>query len=148
MSTTRTGNVGEARVALELAKRGYEVHMIGGPGVDLLAIMPGVASWTVQVKTTSGTGPKGSRKWQPGAKSRNNPAADVYVFYSLARDAFHIIQSDVLGEEMRKGHADYVGRAETEQKRQQRLNTTHAGWMDYEDRWLDRWDLLAEESPE
>ena len=38
-----------------------------------------------------------------------------------------IIWSDVLGEEMRKGHADYVGRAETEQKRQQRLNTTHAG---------------------
>ena len=101
--------------------------MIGGTGVDLLAIMPGVGSWTVQVKTTSGTGPKGSRKWQPGAKSRNNPAADVYVFHSLARDAFHIIRSDVLGEEMRKGHADYVGRAETEQKRQQRLNTTHAG---------------------
>ena len=146
MSTTKTGNVGEARVALELAKRGYEVHMIGGTGVDLLAILPGIGSWTVQVKTTSGTGAKGSRKWQPGASSRHNPAADVYVFYSLARDAFHIIRSDVLGEEIRTSHAAYVGRAETEEKRQQRLNTRHAGWHDYEDRWLDRWDLLAADS--
>jgi hypothetical protein len=49
---------------------------------------------------------------------------------------------------MVKGHDDYVSRAETEEKRQQRLNSTHANWTDYEDRWLDRWDLLAEESPE
>ena len=70
MSTTKTGKLGEARVPLELAKRGYEVHMIGGTGVDLFAIMPGVGSWTVQVKTTSETGHKGSRTWQPGASAR------------------------------------------------------------------------------
>ena len=70
MSTTKTGNVGEARVALELAKRGYEIHRICGTGGDLLAIMPGVGSWTVQVKTTSETGHKGSRTWQQGASAR------------------------------------------------------------------------------
>jgi hypothetical protein len=71
---------------------------------------------------------RGARKWQPRTTSRINPAADVYQFCSLARDAFHIIGGDVLGGEMRRG---YVDRAETEEKRQQRLKTTHANWMDY-----------------
>lgn len=140
-----TGVAGEYFVAAELSRRGYiaSISLRNTRGIDILATnQDGSRSITIQCKTNQTT----ARKWLLNEKSEEFVSKDhFYVFVALGkptdRPRFHIVPSRVVAERIRKGHRKWL---ETPGKKgQKHQDSNMRQFVDPEDEFLERWDLLG-----
>jgi hypothetical protein len=140
-----TGVAGEYFVAAELSRRGYiaSISLRNTRGIDIRATNPdGSRSITIQCKTNQ----KADRKWLLNEKSEEFISKDhFYVFVALSkstdRPRYHVVPSRVVAERTKKGHKKWLdtpGR-----KGQQHRDTPMRNFLDPEDEFLERWDLLG-----
>jgi hypothetical protein len=140
-----TGVAGEYFVAAELSRRGYiaSISLRNTRGIDILATnQDGSRSITIQCKTNQST----ARKWLLNEKSEEFVSKDhFYVFVALGQPAdrprFHVVPSKVVAERTKKGHRTWL---ETPgRKGQQHRDTPMRNFLDPEDEFLERWELLG-----
>ena len=140
-----TGVAGEYFVAAELSRRGYiaSISLRNTRGIDILATnQDGSRSITIQCKTNQTT----ARKWLLNEKSEEFVSKDhFYVFVALGkptdRPRFHIVPSRVVAERIKKGHRKWL---ETPGKKgQKHQDSNMRQFVDPEDEFLERWDLLG-----
>jgi hypothetical protein len=140
-----TGVAGEYFVAAELSRRGYiaSISLRNTRGIDILATnQDGSRSITIQCKTNQST----ARKWLLNEKSEEFVSKDhFYVFVALGqptdRPRFHIVPSRVVAERTKKGHRTWL---ETPgRKGQKHRDTPMRNFLDPEDEFLERWELLG-----
>jgi hypothetical protein len=139
------GVAGEYFVAAELSRRGYiaSISLRNTRGIDILATHgDGSRSITIQCKTNQ----LGRKERLLSDKSEEfHPENHFYVFVSLgARDRrpdFHIVPSGTVAKdaaERHKKHLEAPGK-----KGQKHADGPMRKFMDLDDEFLDRWDLLG-----
>lgn len=138
------GNSGEYFVAGELERRGFTVAvpMSNVKDFDLLAIERDTHKQiAIQVKTT---GYK-QKKWTLSKKNESLVGDNVfYVFVSLNEldvPEYHIVPSKIVANTIREYHQNWLN---TPGKNGQQHNDTNIRvFLDSEDTFLDKWDLLT-----
>lgn len=138
------GNSGEYFVAGELERRGFNVAvpMSNVKDFDLLAIERDTHKQiAIQVKTT---GYK-QKKWTLSKKNESLVGDNVfYVFVSLNEldvPEYHIVPSRIVANTIREYHQNWLN---TPGKKGQQHNDTNIRvFLDSEDTFLDKWDLLT-----
>lgn len=137
------GNSGEYFVAGELERRGYTVAvpMSNVKDFDLLAIERDTHKQiAIQVKTT---GYK-QKKWTLSKKNESLIGDNIfYVFVALNEldtPEYHIVPSRIVANTIRKSHQNWLDTPG--KKGQQHNNTNIRVFLDSDDSFLDKWDLL------
>jgi hypothetical protein len=140
-----TGVAGEYFVAAELSRRGYiaSISLRNTRGIDVLATnQDGSRSVTIQCKTNQTV----ARKWLLNQKSEDFVSAThFYVFVALGkptdRPRFHVVPSQVVADRTKRGHRLWLktpGR-----NGEQHQDTKMREFVDPEDEFLEKWDLLG-----
>lgn len=143
--TTLTGVAGEYFVAAELSRRGYiaSISLRNTRGIDILVTNQNASrSITIQCKTKQG----GEKSWGLDKKCEDFFAPDhYYVFVALTeeneRPSFHIIPSDTLAKLIADSHQRYLQKPRNDGR--PRADTRMRRFSDFEDKYLDRWELLG-----
>jgi len=144
ISPVLTGVAGEYFVAAELSRRGYiaSISLRNTRGIDILATnQAATRSITIQCKTNQ----RGGKRWMLNEKSEDFFAADhYYVFVALGaaneRPCFHVVPSNTVAKFTTRSHQKWLrtpGRGG-----RQHVDNPVRKFTDYEDKYLDRWDLL------
>lgn len=141
------GNAGEYFVAGELERRGFTVAlpMSNVKDFDILAIDRDTHKQiAIQVKTT---GYK-QKKWTLSKKNENLIGDDIfYIFVSLNEldtPEYHIVPSKIVTNTIKESHNKWL---ETPGKKGQKRNDTNIRvFLDKEDLFFDKWDLLRYQS--
>lgn len=141
------GNAGEYFVAGELERRGFTVAvpMSNVKDFDILAIDRETHKQiAIQVKTT---GYK-QKKWTLSKKNENLIGDDIfYIFVSLNEldtPEYHIVPSKIVANTIKESHNKWL---ETPGKKGQKHNNTNIRvFLDNEDLFFDKWDLLSYQS--
>jgi len=139
-----TGVAGEYFVAAELSRRGYiaSISLRNTRGIDILATnQAATRSITIQCKTNQ----RGEKIWMLNHKSEDFFAADhYYIFVALAaanqRPSFHVVPSKIVAKFTADSHQRWLrtpGRGG-----RQHVDSPVRNFTDYDDTYLDRWDLL------
>jgi len=140
-----TGVAGEYFVAAELSRRGYiaSISLRNTRGIDILATnQAATRSITIQCKTNQ----RGAKIWVLTEKSEDFFAADhYYVFVALGaandRPSFHVVPSTTVAKVTAESHERWLrtpGRGG-----RQHMDNPVRNFTDYENNYLDRWDLLG-----
>ena len=137
------GNSGEYFVAGELERRGFTVAvpMSNVKDFDILAInRETYEQFAIQVKTT---GYK-QKKWTLSKKNETLKGKNIfYVFVSLNEldtPEYHVVPSWIVANTIEKSHKKWL---ETPGKKGQKHNDTNIRvFLDEEDLYYDKWDLL------
>ena len=142
-SNVNIGNSGEYFVAGELERRGFTVAvpMSNVKDFDLLAIERNTHKQiAIQVKTT---GYK-QKKWTLSKKNELLAGDNIfYVFVSLNEldtPEYHIVPSRIVANTIKEYHRNWLNTPG--KKGQQRNDTNIRIFLDSEDTFLDKWDLL------
>lgn len=141
------GNAGEYFVAGELERRGFTVAvpMSNVKDFDILAIDRDTHKQiAIQVKTT---GYK-QKKWTLSKKNENLIGDDIfYIFVSLNEldtPEYHIVPSKIVANTIKESNNKWL---ETPGKKGQKRNDTNIRvFLDKEDLFFDKWDLLSYQS--
>ncbi len=140
-----TGIAGEYFVAAELSRRGYiaSISLRNTRGIDVLATnQDATRAITVQCKTNQ----RGAKIWILNRKCEDFFADNhYYVFVALRsadeRPSFHIVPSKIVATVTKESHQRWSrtpGRGG-----RQHLDNDVRNFTDYEDAYLDKWDLLG-----
>jgi len=140
-----TGVTGEYYVAAELSKRGYvaSITLRNTDGIDILASnSDGSKAVTIQVKTKSDH----IKGWALNAKAeKSNKPKLFYIFVNLNNDQtppdFHIVESKVVANFVRKGHAEW--RRTLGRQGQRHNDTNMRKFTDKECKYKDKWSTLG-----
>lgn len=139
------GVAGEYSVAAELCRRGYlaSITLRNAKNVDILATNA-LASRTaaIQVKTNQGH----KKVWLLNQKAENYHAPNFfYVLVNLGTESrypeFHIVPSKIVADAVRKSHSLWLKTPGA--KGQARKDSTMRQFLDIDDLYLGRWDLLG-----
>ena len=138
------GNSGEYFVAAELERRGYTaaVPMSNTKDFDILAINREnpCHQIAIQVKTTQYK----HKKWMLNQKCEklkgNNIIYVLVALNELEQPEYHIIPSEYLAEKVYQSHREWLNTPGVNGQ-PHNDNPTRA-FTDYDDKFLDRWDLL------
>ena len=137
------GNSGEYFVAGELERRGFTVAvpMSNVKDFDILAInRETYEQFAIQVKTT---GYK-QKKWTLSKKNETMKGQNIFYFFvslnELEAPEYHIVPSEVVADTIKESHLKWL---KTPGKNGQKHNDTNIRtFLDSEDAYLNRWDLL------
>lgn len=140
-----TGVAGEYFVAAELSRRGYiaSISLRNTRGIDILATnQEATRSITVQCKTNQ----RGDKAWMLNQKSEDFVADDhYYVFVALSaaneRPSFHIVPSKTVAKATTESHRQWLRTPGKDGR--QHIDSPVRKFTDYENSYLDRWDLLG-----
>ena len=143
--TVLVGVAGEYFVAAELSRRGYiaSISLRNTRGLDILATnQEATRSVTIQVKTNQSAG----KDWMLSEKSEHFISDTYfYVFVGLRgveqRPSFHIVPSRVVAERISTSHKAWLKTLRRDGKKH--ADTAMRKLTDYEDEFLERWDLLG-----
>jgi hypothetical protein len=143
-SSILTGIAGEYFVAGELSRRGYiaSITLRNTKGVDILCSSSDtIKTAAIQVKTNRGS----TRKWMLTKKAEDNFADNLfYVFVTLNNNQkspnYFIVPSDIVAEYVKTSHSTWLN---TPGKNGKKHNDSSVrNFHDYEEEYLDRWDIL------
>ena len=140
-----TGVAGEYFVAAELSRRGYiaSISLRNTRGIDVLATNQAASrSITIQCKTNQ----SGQKHWMLNEKSEHFFATDhYYVFVALSaateRPSFHVVPSRTVAKFTADSHREWLRTPGRDGRRH--VDTPMRKFMDFENTYLDRWDLLG-----
>ena len=143
------GNAGEYFVAGELERRGFTVAvpMSNVKDFDILAInRETYEQFAVQVKTTRYK----QKRWTLSKKNEELVKDSIfYIFVSLNEleaPEYHIVPSKVVSETLKASHQEWLNKPG--KYGQTHNDTSIRVFWDQEDTYLDRWDLLKNNSEE
>jgi hypothetical protein len=139
-----SGVAGEYLVAAELSRRGFIASLTirNAKGIDILASnLDATKSVGIQVKTNQ----NGKKYWLMNVKAERILGTNLfYVFVSLhgenALPRYHVVPSSTVAEYISKSHKNWLTTPGV--RGQTRQDTKMRKFEDYEDKFLDRWDLL------
>jgi hypothetical protein len=143
--TILAGVAGEYFVAAELSRRGWiaSISLRNTRGIDILVTNQEASrSITIQCKTSQ----KKDKSWILNEKSETFFSDDhYYVFVSLGefseRPNYYVVPSKGVAEQVQQSHRlwlDTPGRAS-----RQHVDNSVRKFSDYENLYLERWDLLG-----
>ena len=140
-----TGVAGEYFVAAELSRRGFiaSISLRNTRGIDILATNQAASrSITIQCKTNQ----SGQKHWMLNEKSERFFAADhYYVFVALSaateRPSFHVVPSKTVAKFIADSHQQWLRTPGRDGR--QHVDSALRKFMDFENNYLDRWDLLG-----
>ena len=138
------GVSGEYFVAAELSKRGYiaSITLRNTKGVDILcSTQDSKKAFGVQVKTNASS----QRSWILTKKSEEYYGGNLfYVFVTLndGNDSpnYFVVPSKVVAEYCKNKHAEWL--SAPGRKGHQRKDSNMRKFDDFDEKYLDRWDLL------
>lgn len=143
-NTISTGNAGEFFVAGELERHGFTaaVPMSNVKDFDILAInRETYKQFAIQVKTARYK----QKKWVLNKKSEDLQGDNIfYIFVSLNEldvPDYHIVPSRIVAETVKKSHQDWL--KSPGKKGQQHNDNPVRNFLDTENAYLNRWDLLV-----
>ncbi len=144
ISGINAGVSGEYFVAAELTKRGYiaSITLRNTRGIDILSTnAEATKTANIQVKTHQGKG----RSWVLSEKSETYHAPGLfYVFVNLKglteRPEYFIVPSKEVAAFIKNNHSEWL--ATPGKKGQKHNDTQMRQFHDFEDAYLERWDLL------
>jgi hypothetical protein len=139
------GIAGEYFVAAELSRRGFiaSISLRNTRGIDILATNEAATrSVTVQCKTNQ----IGDKVWLLNEKCEEFfPENHYYVFVALGpaiqRPSFHIVPSKIVAVATRESHEQW--RQTPRRDGGEHGKSAMRKFTDYEDAYLDKWDLLG-----
>jgi len=143
--TILAGVAGEYFVAAELSRRGFiaSISLRNTRGIDIIVTNQSASrSVTIQCKTNQ----LGKKSWVLNDKSESYfSKGHFYVFVVLGkadeRPNFHIVPSEVVAKYTKESHDIWLKTPGA--KGQQHVGTSMRKFSDLDDKYLDRWDLLA-----
>lgn len=145
-NTVLTGVAGEYYVAAELSRRGYlaSITLRNSKGVDILCSNADASKTAaIQVKAKSGS----ERSWILNEKGENYYADNFfYVLINIDDDLlkhpeYTIVPSKVVADYIRESHANWL--KSPKRSGEARKDTTMRKFLDLEEKYLNRWDLLG-----
>ena len=139
------GVAGEYFVAAELSRRGYiaSISLRNTRGIDILATnQNALRTITIQCKTNQ----LGLKVWMLDEKSEKFHAENhYYVFVALGspsqRPGYHIVPSAKVAEFVADNHKKWLSTPGS--KGQPHLDTPMRKFIDPDDKFLERWDILG-----
>ena len=146
ISNILSGVTGEYFVAAELSRRGYiaSITLRNTKGIDILVSNEDASkSVGIQVKTNQ----KGRKDWVLSSKAEDNFADNLfYVFVNLKDEMslpdFHIVPSKVVATFAKESYAKWLATPNAKTGKPHK-NTSMRWFTDYEDEYLDKWDLIG-----
>ncbi|MDP7031639.1 MAG: aspartate ammonia-lyase [Gemmatimonadota bacterium] len=144
LESTLVGVTGEYFVAAELSARGYiaSITLRNSRGIDIIASSPDASrSVSIQVKTSSGGGPK----WLLTKKSEAFCCDNHYYVFVLLhgvgmRPDFHIVPSDVVAEHISTNHRQWLARPKADGS--PRKDSSMRNFRDSDGKYKERWTTL------
>jgi hypothetical protein len=145
LPSTLSGVAGEYFVAAELSRRGYiaSITLRNTKGIDILASNQEASkSVGIQVKTSQNS----NKEWilSKGAEDYFNDNL-FYVFVELkgekSRPNFHIVPSETIARRAKEEYDEWI--ALPKSNGEPRKETTMRWFVDYEDEFLEKWELLG-----
>jgi hypothetical protein len=146
MSTTSllAGVAGEYFVAAEPSRRGLiaSITLRNNRGIDMVVTNASATrTVTIQCKTSRNR----AKKWILNQKSEDFFSdGHFYVFVNLLseleRPSYHIVPSKVVGDFVRKNHREWL--SGTSKGGKARKDSKIRNFLDKENKYLERWDLL------
>jgi len=144
LTSILAGVSGEYFVAAELSRRGFiaSISLRNTRGIDILVTnQEGSKSFTIQCKTSQ----KKNKKWVLSDKSETFFSENhFYVFVSLGnleeQPDFHIVPSKVVAETISKSHREWLN--SLGKSGQKRNDSSMRNFLDKDDIYLGRWELL------
>lgn len=145
LSSVLSGVAGEYFVAAELTRRGYiaSITLRNTKGVDVLCSNEDASkSVAIQVKTNR----RSSRSWVLNQKSEDYFADNLfYVFVNLndnERDPeYFVVPSKEVAKHAKESHQKWLDTPG--KKGQAHKDNTMRKFIDLEEQYMDRWDLLG-----
>lgn len=145
LESTLVGVAGEYFVAAELSARGYiaSITLRNSRGIDIIASnSDATRSVSIQVKTSSGGGPK----WMLTKKSECFRGNDhFYVFVTLhglgVRSDFHVVPSNVVAETISQGHSRWL--AGKKKDGSPRKDSSIRNFEDPDGEYREAWSILG-----
>nr|WP_298999285.1 hypothetical protein [uncultured Allomuricauda sp.] len=145
LETQLVGVAGEYLVAGELTLRGHlaSITLRNSRGIDIIASNSDAQKTvSIQVKTNS----DGRPSWILNKKSETFFSENhFYVFVAISslgqRPNFHIIPSKIVAKTVKEGHENWL--QGTKRDGGQRKNTPMRKFYDWDNEFLERWDLLG-----
>lgn len=144
LSAGLTGVAGEYLVAGELSRRGYvaSITLRNTRGIDILVSnADATKSVGIQVKTNQGR----DKKWILNAKAEKDAAANLfYVFVRLnhlAAPEYHVVPRAAVAKYVSEDHKQWL--SSLGRKGQARKDSAIRNFIDKDDTYLNRWDLLG-----
>ena len=144
-SSQLTGVAGEYFVAAELSRRGFiaSITMRNTRGIDILATnAEAKRAVTIQCKSSRNK----SKSWILSDKAEHFTAKNhYYVFVKLGaeteRPAYHIVPSKDVAKYVGNSHRTWLKGKKPDGG--QRKDTAMRVFIDAEDKYLEKWDLLG-----
>lgn len=138
-----TGNAGEYFVAGELERHGFTVAvpMSNVKDFDILAINRRTyEQFAIQVKTTTYK----QKKWTLSKKNETLEGDNIIYFFvslnELETPEYHIVPSHIVAERICREHQEWLN---TPGRKGQKHNDNNIRvFRDFDDEYLNRWDLL------
>ena len=131
-------------MAGELSRRGYvaSITLRNTRGIDILVSnADATKSVGIQVKTNQGR----DKKWILNAKAEKDAAANLfYVFVRLnhlAAPEYHVVPRAVVAKYVSEDHKQWL--SSLGRKGQARKDSAIRNFIDKDDTYLNRWDLLG-----
>ena len=142
-NTISIGNAGEYFVAGELERRGFTVA-VPMSNVELfdLLIFDRISKnqFAIQVKTTHSN----KKEWLMHQKNENISSKNIfYILFcmnNLSLCEYHIVPSDFVARSIAQNHQKWLNTPT--KKGKQHRDTTMRKFEDFENQFLNRWDLL------
>ncbi|MGE4107732.1 MAG: hypothetical protein AB7F66_10995 [Bacteriovoracia bacterium] len=145
ISSGLSGVAGEYSVAAELCRRGYLacITLRNAKGVDILATnATATTTAAIQVKSNQDY----RKYWLLNKKAEDLVGSNFfYVLVNLGTESrypeFHVVPSKVIAEFIKRDHQTWL--KTPGKKGQARQDTTMRKFVDSDDKYLGRWDLLG-----
>lgn len=145
ISSGLSGVAGEYSVAAELCRRGYlaSITLRNAKGVDILATnTTATKTAAIQVKTNQDY----RKYWLLNKKAEDLVGSNFfYILVNLGTKSrypeFHVVPSKVIAEFIKSSHQTWL--KTPGKKGQARRDNTMRKFLDTEDKFLGRWDLLG-----
>ena len=144
LSAGLTGIAGEYLVAGELSRRGYvaSITLRNTRGIDILASnADATKSVGIQVKTNQG----GGKKWILSEKIEKDIATNLFFVFVLLNGLdtpeYHIVPRAEVTKYVSEGHQEWLSKSG--RSGQAHKDNPIRNFIDKEDKYLNRWDLLG-----
>lgn len=144
LSTVLSGVSGEYYVAAELSKRGYvaSITLRNTRGIDILCTNEETyKAVNIQVKTYQGS----KRSWILNEKAEEEKNKNLFYVFVCLNDGikhpdFFIVPSEIVAKTVHDDHKQYI--STPGKKGQQRKGGSVRNFLDLEEKYLNRWNLL------
>jgi hypothetical protein len=139
------GVAGEYLAAGELSLRGWvsSITLRNSRGIDIIASNPeGTKSISIQVKTNS----DGANKWILTKKAEEYFSANhIYIFVAIKglgeRPEYRIVPSERVARQIKEGHQNWLQGKKS--NGQPRKDSKIRNYHDFEDEYLEAWDIIG-----